>query len=178
MKSDARRERGALAIPIHGIEERVYPFKFDVTAEELDITTHFGGEVSVEGSVSRVGSQYHVTGRVKASRVGECDRCLVETEEGIEQDFQLIYSAGEDSDEESGLIALSHDAHDIMLDDEVRQVLRLEIPLKNLCSEECAGLCPSCGADLNTTSCECETADVDPRWAKLKSLFGDEPDKN
>ncbi len=178
MNSDERRERGVLAIPIHGIEERVYPFTFDLPAEELEVESHFGGQVKVSGSVSRVGSQYHVSGHVRAVRVGECDRCLADTEEEVEQDFQLVYSAAEDSDPESGLVRLAPDAHDILLDDEIRQVLRLEVPLKNLCSEDCAGLCPTCGADRNRTTCTCDTSEVDPRWAKLKSLFGDEPDKN
>ena len=178
MQRDERQRSGVLTIPIHGIEEKEYPFSFETNAAELQVDDHFGGEITVHGTLVRVGSQFHVDGRVQATRTGECDRCLAETEEGVEQGFHLTFSAAEDTDEESGLISLPADAADIILDDEVRQVLRLEVPMKNLCTEDCAGLCPRCGADRNTDECSCETETIDPRWAELKSLFGDKSDEN
>ena len=52
----------------------------------------------------------------------------------------------------------------------VRDVLLLELPTAPLCREDCAGICPQCGADWNTTACECRTNEPDPRWAALRSL--------
>ena len=52
----------------------------------------------------------------------------------------------------------------------VRDALLLELPLAPLCTEDCAGLCPSCGADRNETQCDCRVDDTDPRWAALRSL--------
>ena len=55
----------------------------------------------------------------------------------------------------------------------VRDALLLELPLAPLCNEECKGLCPACGADLNDGPCSCDTRPADPRWSALDSLKGD-----
>ena len=52
--------------------------------------------------------------------------------------------------------------------------LLLELPSKMLCQEDCRGLCPICGKDLNEGPCGCEHDTTDPRWDALKSLFQDE----
>jgi uncharacterized protein len=56
------------------------------------------------------------------------------------------------------------------LTEDVRQTILLSVPLKLLCSETCAGLCPRCGANLNTEVCTCSETLIDPRWEKLRSL--------
>jgi uncharacterized protein len=58
----------------------------------------------------------------------------------------------------------------IDLHDDVRQTVLLSIPLKVLCSEDCKGLCPHCGANWNLGSCNCEENAVDPRWEQLAKL--------
>jgi uncharacterized protein len=63
---------------------------------------------------------------------------------------------------------LDHDALD--LQPLVRDALVLDLPHTPLCGPECRGLCPNCGTDRNTSSCDCETHDTDPRWAALRSL--------
>ena len=52
----------------------------------------------------------------------------------------------------------------------LRELSWLEVPLKPICSAECGGLCPRCGANLSTDPCACESVEVDPRWAALKDL--------
>ena len=52
----------------------------------------------------------------------------------------------------------------------VRQALMLEVPMKPLCSEECRGLCSSCGVNWNREICDCEKNDADPRWEGLMKL--------
>ena len=52
----------------------------------------------------------------------------------------------------------------------IRDALLLELPLAPLCSEDCQGLCPTCGADLNDGPCDCDHAPSDPRWAALDLL--------
>ncbi len=57
------------------------------------------------------------------------------------------------------------------VNDEVFTRICFEFPMAPLCSEDCKGLCPVCGCDLNTSSCSCDTKTVDPRLAVLKNLF-------
>ncbi|HEX4865395.1 MAG TPA: DUF177 domain-containing protein, partial [Acidimicrobiales bacterium] len=52
----------------------------------------------------------------------------------------------------------------------VRDALLLELPLAPLCSDECRGICPTCGADLNAGGCACVEKPADPRWAALDAL--------
>jgi uncharacterized metal-binding protein YceD (DUF177 family) len=63
---------------------------------------------------------------------------------------------------------LEHDLLD--LEPLVRDALVLELPHTPLCDPDCRGLCPNCGTDRNTSSCDCADVDPDPRWAALRSL--------
>ncbi len=57
--------------------------------------------------------------------------------------------------------------------DAVRCFVSLELPLKFVCKDDCKGLCPICGHDLNNGSCGCTAKESDPRWAALKDYFKD-----
>jgi len=59
------------------------------------------------------------------------------------------------------------------LTDMVRQELLLALPMKPLCSEECKGLCPRCGVNLNIETCDCRVKGMDSRWEGLKDLKKD-----
>ncbi len=61
--------------------------------------------------------------------------------------------------------------HIIDLTEAIRQYSLMAIPMKALCSEDCAGLCPSCGKNLNEGKCDCPAQDIDPRWSKLTKLL-------
>jgi len=63
------------------------------------------------------------------------------------------------------------DEHHILdLTEATRQYALLAIPMKPLCKADCAGLCPSCGHNLNQGPCNCPPQEADPRWSKLKEL--------
>ena len=57
------------------------------------------------------------------------------------------------------------------LSDVLRQYLLTSEPLKMLCRDDCQGLCPECGADLNMEKCNCTSTPVDPRWGTLTDLL-------
>mgnify|MGYP000559119389 CR=1 FL=1 len=77
-------------------------------------------------------------------------------------------SRGEDSDE---IILLEHDEVDLA--ELARDAFILDMDTKTLCSEDCKGLCPGCGVNLNREPCRCKKQ-VDPRLAKLASLLSGE----
>ena len=63
------------------------------------------------------------------------------------------------------------DHHHILdLGEAVREYAIFNSPMKPLCAETCAGLCPTCGADLNQTTCDCPKSQIDSRWAKLVKI--------
>ena len=57
------------------------------------------------------------------------------------------------------------------LTEAIRQYTLLAIPMKPLCQQDCAGLCPTCGSNLNQAHCDCPPAPGDPRWAELRKLL-------
>ncbi len=70
---------------------------------------------------------------------------------------------------EAGVFTID-DHHILDVSEAIRQYALTAIPLKALCSATCAGLCPTCGKNLNEGPCECPAEPTDPRWAKLRGL--------
>ena len=108
---------------------------------------------------------------------GVCSRCLSPLEHPltirIEEEYfpSVDISSGApipQSEEASGF-TIDHN-HVLDLTEAVRQYILLNMPMKPLCREDCAGLCPHCGANLNRDSCYCERELVDPRWSKLQEI--------
>ncbi len=113
----------------------------------------------------------------------QCSRCLEPMEQplsiAIEEAFvpAVDLATGRIRQEEAIDPALLIDAQHILdLSEIMRQALLLALPLTPLCQEDCAGLCPTCGVNLNFEQCTCESAAIDPRWAALGDLFRDQPD--
>lgn len=60
--------------------------------------------------------------------------------------------------------------HTLDLTEAIRQYFLLAIPMKALCKKDCAGLCATCGKNLNKGKCDCPAQEIDPRWSKLAEL--------
>jgi uncharacterized protein len=177
MSKAGSKHHPAMEIRISGLNDGEYPFSFDVPAGEIGLGEMFVGNVEVAGTLRKVSTQFFLTGTVRAGYVGECDRCLGEVRRQMTIPIKLFYgpdlgegsASGEDNDEETRTIGVEQES--IVLDEEVRQTIMLDMPLKILCSEGCLGICSGCGADLNKERCTCEGEEIDPRWAKLADVF-------
>jgi ABC-2 type transport system ATP-binding protein len=73
------------------------------------------------------------------------------------------------------LVSLGMPVHELCCEQETLEQFYLALPMKPLCREGCLGLCPQCGADRNTTSCDCQPSWQDPRFAGLKRLVDQPP---
>ena len=65
--------------------------------------------------------------------------------------------------------------HILDLTEALSQYALLAVPMKPLCREDCAGLCPGCGKDLNQAACSCPPQEIDPRWSVLKESLSVSP---
>ena len=83
-------------------------------------------------------------------------------------DYACVLAEERQSDEDDDIVLLESDEVDVT--ELARDAFILDMDTKFLCSEDCKGLCPGCGADLNRESCRCKKA-VDPRLAKLAQLL-------
>jgi len=106
-----------------------------------------------------------------------CSRCLATAEVtlglSIEEEYYptVDIASGAALPPPADASAFLIDAHHILnLCEAVQQQRILAEPMQPLCRPDCAGLCPSCGADLNTGSCTCPRAGIDARWAALSEL--------
>jgi len=106
-------------------------------------------------------------GTVSAPWRGECRRCGGPVEGMVVAEVHERYApvGGADRDEEA--YPLTGDELD--LEPLARDAVLLELPLAPLCADDCRGLCPTCGANLNTDPCGC-AAPADPRWSALDVL--------
>jgi uncharacterized protein len=108
----------------------------------------------------------------------DCDRCNARYRQPLHLEFEeefvptIDVHSGETlpPPEEPGVFTID-DHHILDVSEAVRQYALTAIPLKALCSADCAGLCPSCGKNLNEGPCRCPAEPTDPRWAKLQGLF-------
>lgn len=96
-----------------------------------------------------------------------CDRCLapvaIEISFNIEERFSHTGRDDEETETFSG--------DQIDLTDYVQRGILGALPMKVLCREDCQGLCPVCGKDLNEGDCGCDTTELDPRFESLRALF-------
>lgn len=136
-------------------------------------------EVRLEGEVRPVGDRFHVAGRAVAEGRLACGRCLAPVDWSTEADFDLEVVLAEAAPLDPELALGDDDLDTVFLDNAeldteelaVEQVM-LELPIRVLCTDDCAGLCPRCGADRNVDgACRCEP-ETDPRWSALEDLMG------
>ncbi len=148
--------------------------------ETLSIEVDEGvfSEASVHLHLERVDEDVFVHGDISARTKLACGRCLDEfvSTVSVPVEMSFLPSGDESGGEEQELSAedvnteyYSDDRID--LDEAIREQILLNLPLKPLCSEECRGICPSCGINLNQESCGCDTKKIDPRLEVLKKLL-------
>jgi len=132
---------------------------------------------TVSGELREEGRRVHVSGTVTARLQLECDRCLKPVEIPADSRFRLEYVTAKDYQAQQAVeltekdLDLSvFDGEVIDIDQLVTEELLLAVPDHVLCNDNCKGICVVCGVDRNLVDCECQIAEVDPRWAGLKEL--------
>jgi uncharacterized protein len=125
--------------------------------------------------------QFHLVGSVAGRVELQCSRCLEPFEYPVESAFDLRYQPratntgeGEREIEEDDLTTAFYEDERIDLGQLMREQFYLALPMKPLCRELCQGLCPQCGINLNTGTCDCTREWDDPRFAALKALRDDQ----
>ena len=128
--------------------------------------------VRVSLDVTRNGRDIFVKGRACVTSILECGRCLEEFAYPLEAPIELwvIVGAETSSEERENVIEVSAGAGYADLTENVRSELLVQVPLKQLCRADCKGLCPVCGANLNTAPCDCSVESHDARWEALRKL--------
>jgi uncharacterized protein len=162
-----------MKIQIAGLSEGVHHFSFREPVADVNLGKEFGGEVEVEVMLEKSGKQLFVDADVRANGMFSCDRCTSPFSLALRAPYQMYYvwnSQDAELPDPSQVQVIPPGLPTIDLAEDVRQTVLLAVPLKLLCKDECRGLCPRCGADLNKESCSCPPEAVDARWASLREL--------
>ncbi len=128
-------------------------------------------------TVYRIKKKVLVEGSIKVDTSFQCGRCLNDFSCPLNLTFREEYNPVEEiskedahelTDAEMGLGFYQND--EIDLAELVEEQILLEVPMKPLCKEDCAGICSTCGQNINVKICECKTEETDPRLASLQEL--------
>lgn len=127
----------------------------------------FTTPVSLEGEVIKEQDIYYVEGTGSVGICMPCSRCLEPVELSV--DFKLNEKFGNNAGDDEEIETFSGDSID--LSSAVMRNILAVMPMKVVCSDDCKGLCPVCGQNLNVKDCGCDTTYVDPRFESLRSLL-------
>lgn len=158
-------------------ETAAYQFKGKISEFNLNLTED--GDLDLAVNVRGSGDKIIASGTLEAGIQSDCCRCLKPFNHHFKADFQEAFTVvpGLVKSEEPEQLAaeaanqLTVTGDYLYLEEYIRQVFIVAQVYKPLCTPDCKGICAGCGADLNSSSCECrEEQKVDSRLAKLKEF--------
>lgn len=134
----------------------------------------YKGPVRVKGEIANLGGYMRLRASATVDYEAECARCLkplgrsltVEIERTLVPEGSLENTPEEEADDYLEIVDSTIDPDESFVEE-----LMMEFPTRELCSEDCKGLCPKCGKDLNEGDCGCVKKEIDPRLAVLQKLL-------
>jgi uncharacterized protein len=157
------------------------------TADELNrqlsqtqdaLPAPFAGDALIDYRLSRVEQRLLLDGEITADLSLQCGRCLTALAERLDESFSIALNIVKEEGPVSEEMELDDEQINsiFLVDGEVdllpvlQEQLLMSLPMHALCSENCSGLCPYCGANLNISKCSCEPKHFNNRFGKLKDL--------
>ena len=156
-----------MEINLHHLPEGQSQLEISVLPDSIGVSPSdvvLEGPLRVRLSLDRRGDEIWIRGAVHAAALQECSRCLTEFSQILELDLEVFCAkvptarivSPKALDEEDGGVHF-HDGRVLSIDSEIREAILLGLPMRPLCRESCAGLCPRCGEDRNQGPCRCQT---------------------
>jgi uncharacterized protein len=158
-----------------------YEKEYPASAFAADADYAVAGPVKLSFDIHKDKETFRLDGRVSGTLELRCSRCLESFQWPVDEPFELTYQpraavegmAQEREIADQDFSAALYDNEQIDLEQLIRERFEMSLPMKPLCTDECRGLCPVCGANLNRQTCGCKTEWDDPRMAVLKKLRAD-----
>ncbi len=138
---------------------------FNVHLGELE----FKEPVLLKGSIANIDNKFILNANIKTTIQLHCSCCNTLIDRNIDLSISEIFVTSNNTEEDVWVLS----GNIIELNPVVISNIALDIPMKILCKENCKGLCPKCGHDLNMSNCNCDMTEIDPRFEKLKELVFD-----
>lgn len=154
-----------------------YELPLDISSEDAGSFLYgvgFPSPMKVVGEITNTAGYMRMTLAMSVDYTAECARCLAPVSGKFTLDLEktvaprnLLGDLDEDKLDEYAVIEDGF----LDMDEQLREQLEMEFPARFLCREDCRGLCPKCGKNLNEGECNCETKDFDPRLEPLRQLL-------
>ena len=137
-----------------------------------DIDLKFLKPVQVSGVIANIGGSLELSAVAKTVLECSCDRCCEPFDKTFECSFEEVLKKEDAwSKDDQNPEAVYFQGSSIELDELVLNNIIVSLPLKNLCKDDCRGLCPVCGKNLNSGECGCDVRPADPRFDALDKFF-------
>lgn len=175
-------------ISVRDLEQKDLNFREELAPDTLDLGSEMrqSGPLQTSGQATLISERQAHKGAIQDIRlVGKvvtqvelaCARCLEPVGREVDRDFDLLYRPqGADAGREEISVTQAeaeigyYRGEGLLLEDVLQEQILLAVPYKVVCREECKGLCPQCGQNLNQGKCQCPTAPADERWTALRDL--------
>ncbi len=146
------------------------PFQSQLDLTQLDFYGErpFAHPVTIQGTVRNMAGALLLEGSAVSTLELVCDRCLKPFTQPLDLPVSTLLAETLEDEENDEIVLLEDGCLD--LDELFTTALVLSMDSKHVCSEDCKGLCPTCGADLNQGPCGCRK-EIDPRLAALAQLL-------
>ncbi len=145
--------------------------------EQKDQILALDAPLEVKMRIYRAGDKYILEGNLSGGLQVRCDRCLESYHQDLRSPFRVFLALPLREMDEAEVELMEEDLEvdftrggNIDLDEVLRGQIYLSLPMKSLCRENCLGLCPICGANLNERKCQCHQEQGHPGLLKLKNL--------
>jgi DUF177 domain-containing protein len=142
----------------------------DAVGAAIDGPVHFVGEIERSDGKTRV------RGTITADMTLDCTRCLTPINRELDLPFEAVFvetpeeGKGDKELVDFELVESPVSGDSLNIADVIREQILLDLPEQVFCKDDCKGLCPQCGANLNLIDCKCENDEIDPRWEALRNL--------
>lgn len=176
-------------LEIHELEQHPIDFKEEISPGTLDWGEDIRqvDQLRVLGRAQLVKEHEHgkrqtikdirLSGELAVGVELACARCLEPVPRNVSRNFELLYRPlGADAGREELSVTSAeaevsyYEGEGLLLEDVLREQVLLSLPLKAICRDDCKGLCPHCGKNLNLEPCGCAESLEDTRWSALKDI--------
>lgn len=175
---DKKMKLNRLEWNIHSLKEGENRFHFYLEPQDLAISNNAVNEkIECDFILKRDGLKVYLQGVISFTLQLECARCferfVLYKKEELSAYFvkrEPFFKSEKESLSQTDTLTEYYENDTINLAPVFLDTIILSIPIKPLCKEDCKGLCPICGANLNIEQCGCKKKSIDPRWEQLKKL--------
>ena len=161
--------------------DRLLEFDYEIPLDASDIDAGsflygvgFPSPMKVSGDITNTAGYMRMVLTLSACYTAECARCLAPVSGEFTLDLEKTVAPrnllGDLPEDKLDDYAIIEDGF-LDMDEQLREQLEMEFPARFLCKDDCKGLCPKCGKNLNEGECGCVTKEIDPRLAPLQKLL-------